>query len=62
MYAEKEEVANAAAFLLGPYSKKITGQVIHVDGGASVVGGEMLPFERRHDYDGSDEYGEHHHM
>jgi enoyl ACP reductase len=62
VYAEKEEVANAAAFLLGPYSKKITGQVIHVDGGASVVGGEMLPFERRHDYDGSDEYGEHHHM
>ncbi len=62
VHAEKEEVAHAVAFLLGPYSKKITGQVLHVDGGASVVGGEMLPFERRHEYDGSDEYGEHHHM
>jgi enoyl-[acyl-carrier protein] reductase I len=62
IHGEKDEVANAAVFLLGPYSKKITGQVIHVDGGASIVGGEMLPFERRHAYDGADEYGEHHHM
>lgn len=43
---EKEEVANAAAFLLGPYSKKITGQVLHVDGGACITGGEILPHER----------------
>lgn len=43
---EKQEVANAALFLLGPYSKKITGQVIHVDGGASITGGAMLPEER----------------
>jgi enoyl-[acyl-carrier-protein] reductase (NADH) len=43
---DKTEVAHLAAFLLGPYSKKITGQVIHVDGGASIVGGDLLPFER----------------
>lgn len=43
---DKVEVAHLAAFLLGPYSKKITGQVIHVDGGASIVGGDLLPFER----------------
>lgn len=43
---DKTEVAHLVAFLLGPYSKKITGQVIHVDGGASIVGGDLLPFER----------------
>jgi len=43
---DKAEVAHAAAFLLGPYSKKITGQVIYVDGGASIVGGDLLPQER----------------
>lgn len=43
---DKDEVAHAVLFLLGPYSKKITGQVIYVDGGASAVGGELLPFER----------------
>jgi enoyl ACP reductase len=62
IHAEKDEVAHAVSFLLGPYSKKITGQVLHVDGGASIVGGEMLPNERHHVYDGTDEYGEHHHM
>lgn len=43
---DKTEVANAALFLLGPYSKKITGQVIHVDGGVSSVGGDLLAMER----------------
>jgi enoyl-[acyl-carrier-protein] reductase (NADH) len=43
---DKVEVANATAFLLGPYSRKITGQVLHVDGGASIVGGDLLPMER----------------
>lgn len=62
VHDEKEEVANAATFLIGPYAKKITGQVIHVDGGASIMGGELLPMERQWHYDGSDEYGEHHHM
>ncbi len=52
---EKEQVANAAAFLLGPYSQKITGQVIHVDGGASIAGGEMMPHERPHAYVVEDE-------
>ena len=45
-FEDKQEVANAAVFLLGPYAKKITGQVIHVDGGASIMGGELLPAER----------------
>jgi len=43
---DKTEVANAVLFMLGPYSKKITGQVIHVDGGASVVGGDLLHHEK----------------
>jgi enoyl-[acyl-carrier protein] reductase I len=40
------EVAGAVAFLLGPFSKQITGQTLYVDGGASVIGGELLPHER----------------
>lgn len=40
------EVAGAVAFLLGPYSKQITGQTLYVDGGASIIGGELLPHER----------------
>lgn len=43
---DKAEVAHAVLFLLGPYSKKITGQVIHVDGGVSIIGGDLLPTER----------------
>ncbi len=46
VYEEKTQVANAATFLLGPLAKKITGQTIYVDGGASIIGGEMLPEER----------------
>jgi enoyl-[acyl-carrier protein] reductase I len=46
VYEEKTEVANAVAFLLGPLSKKITGQTIYVDGGASIIGGELTPEER----------------
>lgn len=43
---DKKEVANAAVFLLGEYSKKITGQTVYVDGGASAVGGELLKHEK----------------
>jgi len=43
--ADKQEVANAAVFLVSGLAKKITGQVLYVDGGASVVGGELLPHE-----------------
>jgi len=43
---DKSEVANAVLFLLGPYSRKITGQVLHVDGGTSIVGGDLLSHEK----------------
>ncbi|MFA5688026.1 MAG: SDR family oxidoreductase [Kiritimatiellales bacterium] len=43
---DKTEVANAVVFLLGQYSRRITGQTIYVDGGASSIGGELLPYER----------------
>ena len=43
---DKQEVANAVVFLMGNMSKKITGQVLYVDGGASVMGSEMLDHER----------------
>ena len=43
---DKQEVANAVVFMLGEYSKKITGQTIYVDGGASAVGGELLKHEK----------------
>ncbi len=44
--ADKAQVANMVAFLLGPYAEKVTGQVVVVDGGASVVAGFLLPHER----------------
>lgn len=43
---DKQAVACAVLFLLGEGSKKITGQTLYVDGGASIVGGELLPHER----------------
>lgn len=43
---DKQEVANSVVFLLGKYSRKITGQTIYVDGGASSVGGELLRHEK----------------
>ncbi len=43
---DKQEVANAVLFLLGEYSKKITGQTLYVDGGASAIGGELLKHEK----------------
>ena len=46
MVEDKKEVANAVVFLMGCYSKKITGQVLHVDGGSNIIGGMMLDSER----------------
>jgi enoyl ACP reductase len=43
---DKLEVANAVVYLLGQYAKKITGQVLYVDGGASIMGGPLLDHER----------------
>lgn len=42
---DKNAVADAVIFLLSGWSRKISGQVLHVDGGASAVGGRMLPYE-----------------
>jgi enoyl-[acyl-carrier-protein] reductase (NADH) len=42
----RQDVADAVAFLLGPYSRRITGHVLPVDGGAAVCGGELLDFEK----------------
>ncbi|MDA0576563.1 MAG: SDR family oxidoreductase [Verrucomicrobia bacterium] len=44
--ADKQAVANAVVYMLGQFSKKITGQVLYVDGGASIMGGDLLDHER----------------
>jgi 3-oxoacyl-[acyl-carrier protein] reductase len=38
-YAEPSEIADAVAFLAGPGSKFINGQVIRVDGGLTLFPG-----------------------
>jgi meromycolic acid enoyl-[acyl-carrier-protein] reductase len=45
-HRDKQAVADAVAFLLGNRSLKITGQVLAVDGGASIMGGRLQDFER----------------
>ncbi len=44
--ADKQAVANAVVYLLGPNSQKITGQILYVDGGASIMGGTLMDYER----------------
>lgn len=44
-FNDKTYVAHAVAFLLGPFSQKITGQVLHVDGGVSAMGASLTPAE-----------------
>lgn len=43
---DKASVAETVAFLLGPHSRKITGQTLYVDGGASIIGGALMPHEK----------------
>lgn len=45
-HEDKQAVANAVVFLLGPGSSRITGQVLTVDGGVSISGGPILDFEK----------------
>ncbi|MDA0322751.1 MAG: SDR family oxidoreductase [Verrucomicrobia bacterium] len=44
--SSKQDVANVAAFLLGPYSRVITGETIHADGGATIIAGNLLDHEK----------------
>lgn len=44
--ADKQAVADAVLFLLSPYAAKISGQIVAVDGGAAVMGGPLLDYER----------------
>lgn len=43
---DKACVAGAVTFMLSPYANKITGQVLTVDGGASIIGGSLCEHEK----------------
>jgi enoyl ACP reductase len=45
VHADKVDVADTVTYLVGNRAKKITGQVIHVDGGASICGAPMTGAE-----------------
>jgi enoyl ACP reductase len=42
---DAEPVARTAAFLLSDWSRGITGEIVHVDGGYHAIGAELLPPE-----------------
>jgi enoyl-[acyl-carrier protein] reductase I len=43
---DKAAVADAVVFLLSAMARKITGQVLAVDGGAALMGGDLQDYER----------------